>query len=136
MSKNNKVRNYGSKAGEAILAGLLIGLLIGGLALYINTGEEAQRRADLSGREVRQSEVIADNPSKSALTLLGPAVAGAGVGWALQEITDDGGKSSSSRDNEMQIQTYYGNVNVTVAGDSDTDTTTTTDTRTESWRAE
>jgi hypothetical protein len=123
------------KAGDAILLGIVLGLCVGSLMLYINTGDEAQRRANLSGREVNQADIIREEPGKSALTVFGPAVVGAGVGWALTELTDDG-KSSSSRDNDVRVQTYYGNVNVTLAGDSDTDTTTRTDTRTDTWRVE
>jgi len=126
-----------SKRGDAIIIGLLIGLAIGGAMLYVESGNEAQERANATGYPIHQSEVIAENPGRSAVMVFGPAVAGAGVGWALTEMSGSK-KSNSSRDNDLDIQTYYGNVNVTVAGDTrqDNDTTTTTDTRTDTWRVE
>jgi type II secretory pathway pseudopilin PulG len=126
-----------NKRGDAIIIGLLIGLAIGGAMLYVESGNEAQKRANATGYEIHQSEVIAENPGRSAVMVFGPAVAGAGVGWALTEMSDSK-KSNSSRDNDLDIQTYYGNVNVTVSGDTrqDNDTTTTTDTRTDTWRVE
>jgi hypothetical protein len=124
-----------SKRGDAIIIGLLIGLAIGGAMLYVESGNEAQERANATGYPIHQSEVIAENPGRSAVMVFGPAVAGAGVGWALTEVSDSK-KSNSSRDNEVDVQTYYGNVTISVAGDTEQDNDTTTDTRTESWRAE
>jgi hypothetical protein len=124
-----------SKRGDAIIIGLLIGLAIGGAMLYVESGNEAQERANATGYPIHQSEVIAENPGRSAVMVFGPAVAGAGVGWALTEMSDSK-KSNSSRDNEVDVQTYYGNVTISVAGDTEQDNDTTTDTRTESWRAE
>jgi len=103
--------------------------------LYVESGNEAQERANATGYPIHQSEVIAENPGRSAVMVFGPAVAGAGVGWALTEMSDSK-KSNSSRDNEVDVQTYYGNVTISVAGDTEQDNDTTTDTRTESWRAE
>jgi hypothetical protein len=124
-----------SKRGDAIIIGLLSGLAIGGAMLYVESGNEAQERANATGYPIHQSEVIAENPGRSAVMVFGPAVAGAGVGWALTEMSDSK-KSNSSRDNEVDVQTYYGNVTISVAGDTEQDNDTTTDTRTESWRAE
>ena len=124
-----------SKRGDAIIIGLLIGLAIGGAMLYVESGNEAQERANATGYPIHQSEVIAENPGRSAVMVFGPAVAGAGVGWALTEMSDSK-KSNSSRDNEVDVQTYYGNVTISVAGDTEQDNDTTTDTRTESWGAE
>jgi hypothetical protein len=124
-----------NKRGDAIIIGLLIGLAIGGAMLYVESGNEAQERANATGYPIHQSEVIAENPGRSAVMVFGPAVAGAGVGWALTEVSDSK-KSNSSRDNEVDVQTYYGNVTISVAGDTEQDNDTTTDTRTESWRAE
>jgi len=124
-----------NKRGDAIIIGLLIGLAIGGAMLYVESGKEAQERANATGYEIHQSEVIAENPVRSAVMAFGPAVAGAGVGWALTEVSDSK-KSNSSRDNEVDVQTYYGNVTISVAGDTEQDNDTTTDTRTESWGAE
>jgi hypothetical protein len=124
-----------NKRGDAIIIGLLIGLAIGGAMLYVESGNEAQERANATGYPIHQSEVIAENPGRSAVMVFGPAVAGAGVGWALTEMSDSK-KSNSSRDNEVDVQTYYGNVTISVAGDTEQDNDTTTDTRTESWRAE
>jgi hypothetical protein len=132
-----------SKRGDAIIVGLLVGLAIGAAMLYVESGNEAQKRANATGYEIHQSEVIAENPGRSAVMVFGPAVAGAGVGWALTEMS--GSKKSSSRDNDVRVDAYQGNVNITITGDTqqDNDTTTRTDTRSDSnvqsgdgWRIE
>jgi hypothetical protein len=109
-----------------VVIGLLVGLAIGAAMLWINSGNEAQLRANETGVETSQVDVIADAPGKSALTLFGPAVAGAGVGWALQEMSGD---NNASRDNNVRINDNQGSINVTIRGDGAT--TTRTDTRTE-----
>ena len=129
-----------SKRGDAIIIGLLVGFAIGAAMLYVESGNEAQKRADAYGVDVHQSEVIAENPGRSAVMVFGPAVAGAGVGWALTEMSDSK-KSNSSRDNDVNVDAYQGNVNINISGDSqqDNDTTTRTDSNTQSgdgWRAE
>jgi len=126
-----------NKRGDAIIIGLLIGLAIGGAMLYVESGNEAQERANATGYPIHQSEVIAENPGRSAVMVFGPAVAGAGVGWALTEMSGSK-KSNSSRDNDVRVDVYQGNVNISVSGDTqqDNDTTTRTDTRTEGWRVE
>jgi len=126
-----------NKRGDAIIIGLLIGLVIGGAMLYVESGNEAQERANATGYPIHQSEVIAENPGRSAVMVFGPAVAGAGVGWALTEMSGSK-KSNSSRDNDVRVDVYQGNVNISVSGDTqqDNDTTTRTDTRTEGWRVE
>ena len=123
-----------SKSGEVVI-GLLVGLAIGAAILIVNSGNEAQQMANATGMDTSPIDVIADNPGKSALTLFGPAVAGAGVGWALQELS--GGDSEASRDNNVRINDNDGTVNVSIRGDGGdsssvrTDTNTRTDTRTE-----
>lgn len=106
------------KSGEATTLAL-VGLLIGAAMLYINTGAEAQRRADLSGRDVHQFEVIQEQPGTSAATLLLPAAAGWGVGYMLDEIS--GKSSSSSRDTHINVESD-GDVDINV-GDQDNDVT-------------
>lgn len=120
--KSTKGKNIimNSKGGSIVI-GLLIGLAIGSLALYIKSGDEAQRIANETGRDVHQMEVISEQPGQSALTIFGPAIAGAGVGWALQEITDNGSDSSDEQNNEVSIVADYGNVNVNITGDQDND---------------
>jgi hypothetical protein len=115
------------KSGEVVL-GLLVGLAIGVAALVINAGGEAQMRADASGREVALMDVIVDEPGKSALTVFGPAAAGAGIGWALEEMS--GGNSGNQRNTSINIDGNEGTVSVNV-GDSRSDnrTDTRTDTR-------
>lgn len=110
-----------NKRGD-ILLGLLVGLGIGAAMLLINAGNEAQRQANISGMEVSPMEVIAEDPATSTLTVVGPAVAGAGVGWALDQLTDDG--ASSSRNNEINIDAAYGSVSVNISGDSQQDNDT------------
>jgi hypothetical protein len=119
--------NMKRNSGEVVI-GLLVGLAIGAVMLWINSGNEAQLRANETGVETSQVDVIADAPGKSALTLFGPAVAGAGVGWALQELSGD--NNQASRDNDIRINDNRGNVTVNVSGDSKTDNNVRTDTRT------
>jgi len=118
-----------SEAGDIVI-GLLVGLAIGAAMLWINSGNEAQELANASGRPVSQAEVIAEDPGKSALTLFGPAVAGAGVGWALQELSGD--NNESSRDNNIRINDNSGSVNVNVRGDGGDSSSVRTDTKTDS----
>ena len=115
-------------SGEIVI-GLLVGLAIGAAMLWINSGNEAQLRANETGVATSQVDVIADAPGKSALTLFGPAVAGAGVGWALQELS--GGGSEASRDNSVRINDNDGTVNVNIRGDGGDSSSTRTDTRTD-----
>lgn len=125
-----------TNSGEAIVLGLICGLILGGVMLYVQSGNYAQEKANALGREVHQSEYISDEPGKSALIVFAPALAGAGVGWALQEMSDDG-KSGGSRDNSVRVDVYEGNVNVNIRGDGGDSTRT--DTRTnsgEGWRVE
>ena len=119
-----------AKSGEVVL-GLLVGLALGIAALVITSGNEAQTRANLTGSEVSQVDVIADQPGKSALIVLGPAVAGAGVGWALDQMSGDG--DNASRDNSIRIDGNEGNISVNIRGDGgdSSSTSTRTDTRTE-----
>lgn len=83
-----------SKSGEIALFAL-IGLLIGSTMLYINSGREAQVRANATGLTVSQWDIVTENAGKSTLTVLAPAAAGAGVGWLLDEVLGDEKKSGS-----------------------------------------
>lgn len=112
-----------NRKGEAILGGILIGLLLGGLMLYISSGRTAQEQADATGLTVSQWEVIQDSPGESTLTVVAPAVAGAGVGWLLDTVTDSGGNGGSSRDNSVTVNGGDGQVNITITGDQDNDET-------------
>lgn len=127
-----------NKSGSIVI-GLLIGLAIGSLALYIKSGDEAQRIANATGRDVHQMEVIADQPGQSAITVFGPAIAGAGVGWVLEEITDKKSGKGDQQNNEVSIVAEDGNVNVNITGDQDNDTETRSDSNVQSgdgWRVE
>jgi hypothetical protein len=136
VNKGDKMKK---NSGE-IMVGLMVGLLIGSIALYITSGNEAQRLADMHGTPVHQADVIAEDPGKSAFVLFAPAIAGAGIGWALDEMS--GGKGgNSSRDNDVRVDAYQGNVTISVSGDSrqDNDTTTRSDSNVQSgdgWRVE
>lgn len=121
-----------SDAAGDVVIGLLVGLALGIAALVVTSGNEAQNLANLTGRDVSPMEVITEQPGKSALVLFGPAVAGAGVGWALQEMS---GGDSASRDNTIRIDGNQGDINVNIRGDggdsSSSSTSTRTDTRTD-----
>jgi hypothetical protein len=116
-------------SGEIVI-GLLVGLAIGAAMLFVNSGNEAQQMANATGVDTSPIDVIADQPGKSALTLFGPAVAGAGVGWALQELSS--GDSEASRDNNIKVNDNSGTVNVNVRGDGGDSSSVRTDTRTDS----
>ena len=119
-----------SKSGEAIV-GLLVGLALGATMLYVNTGNKAQVMANEMGVEVSQFDVIVEEPGKSAATILLPAAAGWGVGFALDELSGKSDKSSE-QNNNVRVNTE-GDVNVSIIGnqDNDSSSTTRTDTRTE-----
>ena len=110
-------------SGEIALFAL-IGLLIGSTMLYINTGREAQARANTLGVSVSQWDVVKEEPGKSTLTVLAPAAAGAGVGWLLDEVT--GGKDDGGGNVNVNASTREGNVTVSVVGNQDNDTSTNT----------
>jgi len=114
-----------SKSGEAMTFAL-IGLLVGAAMLYVNSGSTAQQMADATGKDTSQWEVIAEQPGKSAATLLLPAAAGWGVGVILDSASGKSG--GSSQDNNIRVNTD-GNVNITVIGNQDNDTQMRTDTR-------
>lgn len=110
-------------SGEIALFAL-IGLLIGSTMLYINTGREAQARANTLGVSVSQWDVVTENPGKSTLTVLAPAAAGAGVGWLLDEVS--GGSDNGGGNVNVNASTSEGNVTVSVIGNQDNDTSTNT----------
>lgn len=107
--------------GEVVV-GLLIGLAVGVAMFMVAAGKYAQDKADMTGRETHIMEYAEDKPAASALTVVGPAAAGAGVGWLLDNI---GSGDKASRDNTVNIEAYEGSVNVTIAGDNQEETTTT-----------
>ena len=109
-----------NKRGDVVI-GVLVGLAVGAILLYVETGRVAQERADKTGLSTSQAEVIGDEPGKSALTILGPAVAGAGVGWVLDNMNGDSNKDS--RDNVIEVNGYEP-ITIEISGDS---TVTTTD---------
>jgi len=114
-----------SKSGEAMTFAL-IGLLVGAAMLYVNSGSTAQQMADATGKDTSQWDVIAEQPGKSAATLLLPAAAGWGIGVILDSASGKSG--GSSQDNNIRVNTD-GNVNVTIIGNQDNDTQMRTDTR-------
>ncbi len=120
------MRNQGS-----VELGILVGLLVGSAMLWINSGKRAQELADAQGREVSQWEAVQEAPGKSVLTVIGPGVAGAGVGWALEELSGSNDKSSSQRNNSVEVSGNEGTVNISISGDQENTSSTRTDTRTD-----
>jgi hypothetical protein len=110
-----------SNSGE-VVTGLLIGLAVGAAMLFVGTGKQAQRLADTEGRAVSQWEVIMQQPGKSALTLGGPAAAGAGLGYLVESL--DNSKSSDGNVT-VSVPDNRGNVSVSIIGDQDNDTIST-----------
>jgi hypothetical protein len=115
-----------SNDGEAMTLAL-VGLLIGCVILYINTGEQAQMMANSTGKDASQWEVIKSDPGTSVATVLLPAAAGWGIGYALDKVT--GKDSSDSQDTRLDIRGNEAPVTVYVTGNPTT--TTRTDTRTD-----
>ena len=110
-------------SGEIIL-GLLIGLGIGIAILTVESSNRAQEIANSTGMATSPLEVIAGEPGQSALTIFGPAVAGAGLGWVIDELGNDSSNDSgNSRDNTISVGGEDNNVSVTIIGDQDNDST-------------
>jgi len=112
-----------NNSGEIIL-GLLIGLGIGIAILTVESSNRAQEIANSTGMATSPLEVIAGEPGQSALTIFGPAVAGAGLGWVIDELGNDSSNDSgNSRDNTISVGGEDNNVSVTIIGDQDNDST-------------
>lgn len=108
--------------------GILVGLLIGSVALWINSGERAQELANAQGREVSQWEAIQESPGKSMLTVVGPGAAGAGIGWLLDEVSG-GSSGNSSESTSVTIEGEGNSVVISRDQDNDSSASTRTDTR-------
>lgn len=117
-------------SGEIII-GVLVGLAIGAAMLFINSGNYAQELANSTGVDTSRAEYLTDQPGTSILTVIAPAVAGAGVGWLLEETGVTSKKENKTTvERQTQIQ-VTGDDNNVVVGDgtiNDTETSTTTPT--------
>lgn len=112
-----------NNSGEIIL-GLLIGLGIGIAILTVESSNRAQEIANSTGMATSPLEVIAGEPGQSALTIFGPAVAGAGLGWVIDELGNDSSNDSgNSRDNTISVGGENNNISVSIVGDQDNDST-------------
>ena len=116
-----------SNSGEVVL-GLVIGIAIGAVLLYVKSGELAQQRANATGIAVSQWDVVTETPGKSTLTVLAPAAAGAGVGWLLEEVTG-GSDNGNQRNNQVSVNGNEGTVSISISGDQSNTSSTRTDTR-------
>jgi len=101
------------KSGEVVI-GLLVGLAVGTAILMIDANNEAQEVANRTGIATSALDVIADQPGQSTFTLLGPAAAGAGIGWAIDELS--GKNDEKKEDNSITVE---GNGNVVVVEEGD-----------------
>lgn len=117
-----KCTNINERGDAALFA--LIGLLIGSVMLYVESGNKAQEQANLTGREVHQANVIRDDIGTSAATLLLPAAAGWGVGYVLDNVAGSEG-DEKSQDNGIEISGNSSPVTVNITGNPQTETTTT-----------
>lgn len=122
-----------NKRGE-VVTGLLIGLAVGGIIWLVNANNYAADKANREGGTVYFSEYAKDEPAESAVTVFGPAAAGAGIGWLLDTLSG-GGKGGNSRDNNIDIDAE-GGVYVTVSGDSSVHTESRTDIREDNSRSQ
>lgn len=104
-------------SGETLIAGLLIGLCLGGIMAYLAASNEAQEVANATGQE---QEIM---PHVEWTKVLVTGAAGAGIGWALDNVVgdDDGGRNTS-----INVRDNDGNVNINV-GDSSEDNDTSND---------
>ena len=109
-------------SGE-IMIGLLVGLLIGGIILAIDSNNEAQRVADKTGIATSPLDVIAEDPAGSTIAVVAPAIAGAGVGWVIDTLSGSN-DNGDSRDNNVSVDGEDNNVSITIVGDQDNDSTT------------
>lgn len=109
------------KSGEAILGGIIIGAIVGAIILVIDAGNTAQDIANRTGIATSPLEVIADDPGGSALSLAAPAVAGAGIGWIVDELSGKNDSKSNSRDNNISVSGEDNDVNITIDGDDSDD---------------
>jgi hypothetical protein len=116
-------------SGEIVI-GLLVGLALGGIALWINSSNYAQEKANRLGRDVSQAEYLEEYPGKSVLTVVAPAAAGAGVGWLLDEAGVGGKDKKTNIENQTSVN-VSGQYNSVSVNSGDTTTTTTTETRTD-----
>jgi hypothetical protein len=113
------------QSGEVVL-GLLVGLAIGAVMLWINAGNYAQEVANQTGQPVSTYQYIEDEPGVSAITVLLPAAAGAGVGWLIEEA---GGGSKGSRSGSSANVNITGENNVVnIRGDEEGDVSQNTST--------
>lgn len=118
-----------SNSGEVVL-GLVIGIAIGAVLLYVKSGELAQQRANATGVAVSQWDVVTETPGKSTLTVLAPAAAGAGIGWLLEEVTGGDDDRANERNNTVNLTLDDGDVNITISGDQQNTSSTSTRTDT------
>ena len=105
-------------SGEVVI-GLLIGLAIGGIMAFMAASNEAQEVANATGQE---QEVL---PRVEWSKVLVTGAAGAGIGWAVDQL---GGDSGGGRNTSINVKDNDGNVNINVGDSSeDNDSTVRTD---------
>ncbi|HMO51906.1 MAG TPA: hypothetical protein PKE26_11035 [Kiritimatiellia bacterium] len=122
MKNNNR--------GEIVI-GLLVGLAIGAAMLVIKSGNYAQNKANELGMPVSGMQYLADAPGAATIDVLLPAVAGAGVGWLLDEAGVSGSKKKSTVNNATTIRVEGESHVINIRGDETVTTDTRTDTRTD-----
>jgi hypothetical protein len=97
-------------SGE-VLIGLLVGVVISGVALYIVSGNHAQEKANLTGREVSQGEYFSDNTGGAVMLAIVPPLLGAGAGYLVDEL------AGNDDDNKAPTGNNTGGDSVAIAGD-------------------
>jgi hypothetical protein len=103
-------------SGE-VVTGLLIGLAVGALIAFVRAGNYAQVRANQTGQDVSVFAYFQEQPGEASVVVISPALAGAAIGWVMDEVTDDSKSSPSSQGSTANVNVTGENNVVNIRGD-------------------
>ena len=101
------------KSGE-IVTGLLVGLAVGLSMLWVMAHNDAVERSNATGEAAQQFDFVRDNPTKSAVVVAVPTLAGGGIGMLVENLK--GGNSKSER-TEINITQTTGRDGTIIIGE-------------------